>query len=80
MFEINSLGRWLIVAGVGLAALGGLLLLLGKVPAFGRLPGDIRFQSEDGRFGCFVPITSMILVSIVLSVVLNIVLRFINRQ
>jgi hypothetical protein len=64
MFQLDSLGRWLIVIGVGIAALGVLFLLLGKVPfldRFGNLPGDIRYQSEDGRFSCFVPIVSMIL-------------------
>lgn len=80
MFELNSLGRWLIVAGLGIAALGGLILALGKVPFFGRLPGDLRFESADGRFSCFAPIASMILLSVILTIVLNVVLRLINRQ
>jgi ABC-type transporter Mla subunit MlaD len=49
MFELNSLGRWLIFAGLGIAALGGLLLLLGKIPFFGRLPGDINYTGPQGR-------------------------------
>lgn len=82
MFELNSLGRWLLVAGIALAALGGLLLLAGRIPGLSRLgslPGDIRWQSADGRLSCFVPIVSSILISIVLTVVLNVVIRLINR-
>lgn len=36
---------------------------------FGKLPGDIRYESDNTRV--FVPITSMIVVSLVLSVVIN---------
>ena len=79
MFNLNSLGRWLLIAGLGIAALGGVLILLGNVPFFGRLPGDLRFESADGRFSCFAPIVSMLLLSVILTIVLNVVLRFINR-
>ena len=34
---------------------------------FGRLPGDIRIEGERGFF--FMPITSMILISVVLSLI-----------
>ena len=82
MLQLDSLGKWLIVIGVGIAALGGLLFLLGKVPGldrFGTLPGDIRWQSADGRVSCFVPIVSMLLLSVILTVVLNVIVRLLNR-
>lgn len=82
MFQMESVGRWLLIAGVGLAVLGGLILLLGRVPGlerFGSLPGDIRYTSPDGRLSCFVPIVSMILLSVILSVVLNVIVRLLNR-
>ena len=82
MMQLDSLGKWLIVIGVGIAALGGLLFLLGKVPGldrFGTLPGDIRWQSADGRVSCFVPIVSMLLLSVILTVVLNVIVRLLNR-
>jgi len=67
-------GRWLIVAGLVLLALGAVLhyapWLLGW---FGKLPGDIDIQS--GRTRVFVPITSMILVSIVVTVLVNLLRR-----
>lgn len=68
------MGRWLIVAGLVLLALGAVLhyapWLLGW---FGKLPGDIDIQS--GRTRVFVPITSMILVSIVVTVLGNLLRR-----
>ena len=82
MFQLDSLGRWLIAIGLGIAALGVLFLLLGKIPfldRFGSLPGDIRYQSKDGRFSCFVPIVSMILLSVVLTIIVNVAARLLNR-
>lgn len=38
---------------------------------FGNLPGDIRIENENSRV--FIPITSMILVSVVLTVIVNVV-------
>ena len=78
--DLQSIGRILLVVGIGVTLFGGLLLLLGKVPIlnnFGRLPGDIRIQ--NGNFSCFAPITSMILLSIVLSIIANIVIRLMGK-
>ena len=83
MFSLDSLGRWLIVIGLGITVLGVLLFLLGKLPFlqwFGKLPGDIRYRSPDGSLSCFVPIVSSILLSILLTIILNLVLRLINRR
>ena len=55
----------LIVLGVGLVV-AGLLAWTGALSGFGRLPGDIRWEGERGRV--YIPIVSMLLVSIVLSV------------
>jgi hypothetical protein len=72
-----DLGKWLIVAGVGLALLGGVIWLLGHLPFFGNLPGDIRIQTEN--FSCFFPLVSMIILSILLTLVLNIIIRISNK-
>jgi hypothetical protein len=39
---MNDLARLLIVLGVVVAAVGVVLLLVGRVPWIGRLPGDIH--------------------------------------
>jgi hypothetical protein len=57
-----------------LVALLGLLVYWGGLSWFGRLPGDIRYESESTRI--FVPITSMLLLSILLTLVINLVRRF----
>ena len=78
--DLQSIGRILLIVGVVIAIIGGLLLLAGRLPFLsnlGSLPGDIRVEGQG--FSCFVPIVSMILLSIVLTVVLNIIIRFINR-
>jgi H+/Cl- antiporter ClcA len=68
------MARWLILAGVVLLVLG---LLLHYVPGclnwFGRLPGDLRVESERGRL--FLPITSMLIVSLVLTLLVNLFRR-----
>lgn len=63
----------LIIVGAGLVLLG-ILAKLGLLSWFGNLPGDIRIQNE--RTTVFVPITSMIVLSIVGSAVFNLVSRW----
>lgn len=69
----RSLG--LLIAAVGVAAVViGLLVASGGLSWFGRLPGDIRYEGERTRV--FVPITSMLLVSLVLTVLLSLFSRW----
>ena len=56
--------RTLIIIGLALLVIGLLWPWLGK-PPFGRLPGDIVVERE--QFRLFVPITSMVLLSLLLS-------------
>ena len=51
-----------------------MLIYFGALSWFGRLPGDIRIERESVRV--YVPITSMLLLSVVLSLVLNLIRRF----
>lgn len=62
------MGKGLIVLGLALVAVGLVLLYApGLLNWFGKLPGDIRIESENGR--TFIPITSMIIVSVVLTLI-----------
>lgn len=63
-----EVGRFLVLAGVVMIALGVIFLLSDKLP-LGRLPGDIQFG--NGRFKIYIPIASSILLSIVLTLILN---------
>ncbi len=40
---------------------------------FGKLPGDIYIKGEKGTV--FIPITSMVIASVVLSIIVNIIFR-----
>lgn len=72
--EVSSLGRWLIVLGGLLALAGVLLVVAGKVPPLGHLPGDIVLR-RDG-LTIFIPLATMLLVSLALTLLLNVVGRF----
>ena len=61
-----------IAAGIVLISIG-LLLLSGGLSWLGRLPGDIRI--ERGNTYIYIPITTMLLVSLVLSVILSLIGR-----
>ena len=72
-FNLGGLGRLLIILGGLLLAGGVLLVLLGQIPFFGRLPGDIAVERE--RFSFFFPLASMLIVSLVLTILINLALR-----
>jgi hypothetical protein len=65
-------GLWIVTAGVVLVVVG-LLVWAGGLGWFGHLPGDIRI--ERGGTRVLVPITSMLLVSVVLTVLVNLARR-----
>jgi H+/Cl- antiporter ClcA len=64
------MARWFIIAGIIFVVIGLLLHFApGAFNWFGRLPGDIRIESERTRV--YIPITTMILLSIVLSIIIR---------
>ena len=69
---MNQLGRFLIVAGAVLAALG-VAIVVGDRLGLGRLPGDLMFRRKN--IAIYFPIATSLLVSVVLTVVLNLLLR-----
>jgi hypothetical protein len=67
----QDLGRWIIAAGLILVGIGAYLLLGGRLPPLFRLPGDIVWQ--NGTTTIYIPITTMILLSVAFTLVLQIV-------
>jgi hypothetical protein len=64
-----------LLVGVGaLLVLVGILFWTGALGWFGKLPGDIRYESGSARV--YVPWVSMLLVSALLSLVAYLVRRF----
>jgi hypothetical protein len=68
------MARWLIIAGLILLLVG---LALQAAPNlfnwFGRLPGDIRIEKENGGF--YFPLTSMLIISLALTLIINLFRR-----
>ncbi len=74
---MEDIGKMLVLFGVLLAITGGALVLFGKVPWLGRLPGDIVLQRDN--FSCFFPLATSILLSIILTILLNLVARTLGK-
>lgn len=73
MEQFSTLGRWLVIAGILLAVIGGLVWLAGRFFPSGQIPGTIRI--ETGGLTCIFPLLGSIILSIVLTIILNIVAR-----
>jgi hypothetical protein len=68
------MGKWIIFAGLALVLIGAIVQFAPwAVSWFGRLPGDIRIEGEKG--GVFIPLTSMIIISVVLTIIVNLLKR-----
>ncbi|HWC30311.1 MAG TPA: DUF2905 domain-containing protein [Dehalococcoidia bacterium] len=62
--DARTLGLLVVAAGLLLVLVGG-LIAAGALSWFGRLPGDIRIEGDSVKV--YVPLVSMLLVSVVLS-------------
>jgi Protein of unknown function (DUF2905) len=71
--DVSGIGRLLIISGVSLLIVGIVLMLGGKIPFLGRLPGDIVIRKDGFTF--FAPIITMLIISVVLTILLNIIFR-----
>jgi len=75
---MESIGRFLMLAGIILFLIGGAAFLAAKFGLpLGRLPGDIRIEGENSTF--YFPLTTSILVSLVLTVLLNVIVKLLRK-
>ena len=74
MDDLEGIGRLLLIGGVILAVLGIILIFAPSLPFIGRLPGDIRIETDNVRI--YLPLGTMLVVSLILTLVLNLF----NRQ
>lgn len=65
---MNELGKALIGFGLLLVGLGAILLLAGKLPFLGRLPGDV-FVRRPG-FTFYFPLGTSLVLSLLVSLLL----------
>lgn len=70
---MQDLGRFLVVLGVVAIAGGVLLLLAGRIPWLGRLPGDVIVRRGPVTF--YFPIVTSLVVSVVVTILRNVFWR-----
>lgn len=73
MDAIPQIGRHLVVIGLLVAALGGALMLGGRIPWLGRLPGDIAIAR--GNYRLCIPLGTCLLVSAILTAIFRLLGR-----
>ena len=71
---MQPMGRFLVIAGLALVAVGGLLMASDRIPFLGKLPGDITIKRENFEF--HFPITTSVLISVIISLVFWILSQF----
>ena len=70
---MSDVGKLLIVFGLLIAGVGVVLILAGRVPWLGRLPGDIHVKRGNWTF--YFPLATSLLISVVLTLVFWIIGR-----
>ena len=73
----SDTGKWIIVFGLGIVVVGIVVYFFhDKLNWIGRLPGDIRIERQNTRI--YIPITTMILVSLLLTLILRLI-RYLGK-
>jgi len=73
----NETGKWIIGIGVIIIIAGIIIYFFhDKLNWIGKLPGDIRIEKENFRF--YLPITTMIIASILLTLIVNIIKKLLQ--
>lgn len=62
---VQHIGKVLIAAGAVLALIGLVMVLSGRIPWLGKLPGDILIERKN--FTVYFPLATCILISILLT-------------
>lgn len=72
---MEHIGRILIITGIILVVAGIVIYFAGdKLNWLGHLPGDINIRKDNVRI--FIPVTTMIIISVVGSVILYFIRKF----
>ncbi len=69
---METMGKMLLLFGAIFVILGLLLMVLGRVPFLGRLPGDINIEWRN--ISCYFPLMSGIVLSILATILLNLII------
>lgn len=77
MQDLQTIGRWLVIAGVILAVVGLFFWLAGRYINLQNLPGTIKVETSG--LTCLIPLLASIVFSIILTLVINVIIRGLNR-
>lgn len=77
MSSWDQIGKLLLVLGIGLAVLGGLIVLGARLLGDVRLPGNIYIERRG--VSCTIPLLGSIVISLLLTILLNLIVRFLRR-
>jgi hypothetical protein len=83
MPDWSHIGKTIVVIGLIVALIGGVIMLMGKLPGgggfrwLGKLPGDISIQREHFTF--YFPLATSLVISVVLSLLFIVVSTFLKR-
>ncbi|MFZ5998435.1 MAG: DUF2905 domain-containing protein [Nitrospirota bacterium] len=67
MDGFQHIGKVLVIIGIILLVVGGMVMLSGRIPWLGRLPGDIVIQRKNFTF--YFPLATSIIISIILTLI-----------
>jgi len=73
MNDFSQFGKIFLIIGVVITGVGLLMMIGGKIPWIGKLPGDFFFKGD--KFTFYFPLTTSILVSVVLTLILWLINR-----
>jgi membrane associated rhomboid family serine protease len=74
-----SLGKIFLIIGVIFLVIGAIFYLSSRLNIpLGKLPGDLVIQGKN--LTCFIPLATMIVLSILLSIILTLFSRFVGRK
>ncbi len=71
---MTEIGRWLIGIGILLVVIGLVIMVAGRLPWLGRLPGDILIERDN--LTIFIPLGTMLVVSLILTIIANVIARW----
>ena len=74
MNGLDPIAKMFFWIGLLFILMGAFIWLLGRASGFGHLPGDIVWRR--GNLTVYVPLASMILLSLILTLILNLISRF----
>ena len=77
MGDLQTIGRWLIIAGVAVVIVGVTVWLVGRFTHLQNLPGTVKVEIPG--LTCVIPLLGSIILSILLTIVINLILRSTNR-